>query len=378
MKYSKSTLNFNAKTPSKILNELLRKKLKLSNVELKEDNLVVTVANSDYYKCKQVADLFNCEVCVIGNSGVLGAFCWIKLHVGLIIGMMIFMAVILILSQFVLKIEVKCDKPQFNGEIEQLLKRNGFTYGKAINSVDTDEVELLVTENIEEVSFVTAFIEGVSLKLEVVTVHIPLIPDENREQIVSMYDAIVTRVMVTSGTALVKPEQRVLKGEQLIGDYVVIDNDKYDDILDGEKVKVAPKGEVYGKVYYHKRIVIPAIAYTTVRTGNKQTVRNMYISDNKIGKEKACKYERYEAVTTYAIINVLIPIKVKTTVYYEIKDIEISREVYKESMINKTREEMLNSLPRNANVLNSWIIQKEGCNLDTFDVYLEAEQRLDI
>lgn len=378
MKYTFVTLHIKTSNAAKIINESARRNIVLKNVKTKANSLCVTLSQERVKEMVRIAELFNAETQIVSQKGLGGGLKYISVHAGLVVGVLLAIIVTGILSCFVVKFDINCDLPQYSGEVEKLLADNNIIPFTARSQIDTNAVEKLVLEQVKEAVFVSCHIEGMSLNIDVVCEEYPDEIKGNEGSINCVQEGVVTRVIVRSGTAVVKQGDRVKIGDTLIGDYYIVDNDKYDDVIDGEHLPMPAKGEVYGSVYHHIRLYIPSVAISCVRTGNKQTIRTLSIGNINIGKEKASKFEKYESVVSYSMIEGIIPIRVKTVTYYELVDTEIDRDVYRENMLLKAREEIISKIPTHGKIISDNTVSKTVDNQEVIDIYYEVEQRLDI
>ena len=117
---------------------------------------------------------------------------------------------------------------------------------------------------------------------------------EDKKNLYSTTDAIVTRVMVRSGTSEVQVGERVRVGDILIGGYHIADNTPSDGEENGDILEVVADGEVYGRVYTHKRFVIPEQNYTYVKTGKSKIKRQIGFNNLAILKAGGSPYEFFE------------------------------------------------------------------------------------
>lgn len=376
MNKSPTIIKFEGKHFSRLLNELYRKKIPLGNVHSDKDSITMTVPYDKVKLCEAMATEYDLVFSVIATKGVLGGVKFCKWHAGLIVGVILAIILIGVISQFVLKIDIKCDNDIYKSEIEQLLKHNNINIFSPKSVCKSDEIERMLVENITEISFASVYLSGIALKIDVVSFIPPDTPTVT-DRIVSEFDGIITRILVSSGTALVKPDDRVMKGDELIGAYHIIDNDKYDDVIDGEKVPVEAKGEVYARVFYSTRLYIPDEALVSERTGRKKIVKDISIGRWNIGKKSVSPYERYESVVSIEYFFAVIPIKVVTTTFYEINDICVEHEVYAQEMIRKAKADLFESIPKGAQILKEYTIDKGETGNRLIDIYYEVEQRID-
>ena len=109
--------------------------------------------------------------------------------------------------------------------------------------------------------------------------------------VISDYDAIVTRVVVLTGTAAVKNGDTVLKGQTLI--YPYLTNKKENEETEEIRVDIRATGMVYGRVWYKESFVLSDETIITKRTGKyKEYVTPSYIFKGGLGRISRMKDTR--------------------------------------------------------------------------------------
>lgn len=193
--------------------------------------------------------------------------------------------------------------------------------------------------------------------------------------ILSSYDAIVTRVITLSGTALVHKDTTVKKGQTLIAPYM--DKGSVEEENE-ERTPIAANGIVYGRVWYHESVSISKEEIIQKRTGNYiDVVTPTYIV--KGSSNLKIPYALYEIEENINYFNAFFPLIVTYTRYYELIEEKVVHEVSGEynSIISSSYVKLCNQIPIGAVILRQWSNIKEVDNITIIDVYLETEQRID-
>lgn len=360
----------------KILTELNRKKIEVRNVNIGDNKLICKIRSGSYHIAEGAAELFNTDICRVNTYGLLGGMHRMAVNSAVIIGFIIGIAIVSIIGQYLLKIDIKCDNATYLGQIEQLVSESGVKLWKPTRDINCDQVERILVESIDEVVMATVYKDGISVVVDVVTTSQAELPPIKQDKLISEYDGIITRIIVTSGTASVKVNDRVMKGDTLIDGYINTNKGDYQEPGDEVKVPVNADGEVYAKVYYSKRLYAEDNMVLTKRTNNVKMIREYYIRGKLLGKEHNPPYDRYEKVTKSSKIDFILPITVATHYYYEVIEEVIPYEAYKEEMLIKIKSEMYDELPPASQVLKEWVIVDPN-NKAIIDYYMEVEQRID-
>lgn len=356
-----------------LLKECTRKKIGIENLKRYKDYIEFNIKSNDYVTVAAILNAFSIDFQRVSYYGGARTIDIIKRRAFMIVGLMLGLAIVFFASQFVYKVEIDGDN-RYNGVIERLLIDSGISGVVYKGKLDTNALELKIVECIPEVTNATVYINGAVLKVNTVTNETPSVPIGANARVLSAYQAIVTRIYVSSGTANVSVGDSVKKGDTLIEGHINTNKEDYQEPSDAKYVPVEAKGEVFGKVYYHKRLILSDSAVISEYTGNTETRRDLYIGNMRIGKAHKKPFENYSSNVSYETIGFILPIKVVTTVYRETTERIVTREEYREWLLEKANDELLSQMPMDAVISDKEIIEIG----DTIDIYYEAEHRIDM
>jgi len=224
------------------------------------------------------------------------------------------------------------------------------------NKVDKDALEKKLT-TLDGISSVSAQLKGNTLIIAIYedlgTVEVEKSPFRT---VVSNYDATVTKVIVHSGTEVVKVGDTVKKGALLIGAYNLIH--------DGLKVQERASGELYGEVWISKDVVFPLTQMKSVRTGREKTKYFRLGSKAKFD----CNFSQYERVEETLTVGFIVPIRLVKVTYYETvaEEVSVDFEANKEGLIEEAFARFYLELPENSKKLNM------KYELKRFDKYISV------
>lgn len=356
-----------------LLRECTRKKIGIENLKRYKDYIEFNIKSNDYVAVIAILNAFSIDFQRVSYYGGARTIDIIKRRAFMIVGIMLGLAIVFFASQFVYKVEIDGDN-RYNGVIERLLIDSGISGVVYKGKLDTNALELKIVECIPEVTNATVYINGAVLKVNTVTNETPSVPIGANARVLSAYQAIVTRIYVSSGTANVLVGDSVKKGDTLIEGHINTNKEDYQEPSDAKYVPVEAKGEVFGKVYYHKRLILSDSAVISEYTGKTETRRDLYIGNMRIGKAHKKPFENYSSNVSYASIGFILPIKVVTTVYRETTERIVTRDEYREWLLEKANDELLSQMPMDAVISDKEIIEIG----DTIDIYYEAEHRIDM
>ncbi len=355
-------------------------KLKNENIPIyylkTEESTTFWVKQNDLKKLKEFADLYGVQLEVVKTSGVAGSLEKIIKNLPYIAAVIICFVMLIISTQYVYNVKVEAQNDVYANKVELLLRENNIFGTIPKGKINLNEVENLILSNLSEVSFATCYIEGFSLKIKIVANDNPK-QTEEKKNLHSDFDAVVTRIMVRSGTGEVAVGQRVKAGDVLIGGYHIADNTPSDGEENGDIIEVVADGEVYGKVYTHKRFVIPEQAYTFVKTGKSKIKRQIGFNKLAVIKSGKVPYEFYEVATTNIKLFGLLPLNITTYEYFELQKVQIEQNTYIENLKNKCDSEFIASLNLDAKLLVKNYEIKEVEGIKYLDIFYETEQRID-
>ncbi len=355
-------------------------KLKNENILIyyliSDNNTTFWIKQKDLKQVKEYADLFSVELELVDTSGLENLLKKSYKHLSYIIAVVICLSFLIVSTQFVYNVKVECENDVHSNKVMLLLKENNFNKVVPKSKIDLKAVENLILSNIEEVSFATCYFEGFSLMVKVVSNETPK-KSEDKKNLYSTTDAIVTRVMVRSGTSEVQVGERVRVGDILIGGYHIADNTPSDGEENGDILEVVADGEVYGRVYTHKRFVIPEQNYTYVKTGKSKIKRQIGFNNLAILKAGGSPYEFFELCKTNVKLFGILPLTITTYEFFELQRVEISQNTYIENLKNKFENEFIANMNMEAKLLAKNYEIKEIDGMKYLDIFYETEQRLD-
>ena len=171
-------------------------------------------------------------------------------------------ACILVFRGFMWRIEIVGCEAVPQKTVERVLATCGVKTGGKISSFDATAVEAAV-RGIEGVRFASVRKIGTTVRVEIFESDESAPPlGASTTDILSSYDATVTRVITREGTALVHPGQHVFAGTPLIG--------AYRQNVEGEQIPSKAGGTVYGTVTHTVSVTVSEDRYEYVPVRKKR------------------------------------------------------------------------------------------------------------
>ncbi|MDR3021348.1 MAG: sporulation protein YqfD [Clostridiales bacterium] len=358
---------------TRLLNNLISNRVDFFN--LKKSNSKTMTLWLFRRDAKKAFAIFN-DLCynyyIVADELTQAVFSWGKKRIGALIGTICFVTVLIFSNCFVWRVEIHGLNIVPLNSVQNILKQNHTKQGMLSKSVDRQSIKTNILQ-LDNVVDVTINMRGTTL---VVTVfeNFATTPTEpgSKHAILSLYDAVITRVVATEGTAVVVPGDKVFAGEQLITPFV------YD--TQGNVLKeVEPQGTVYGTVTFSDSKFFTLNEQVLKRTGKSKVYNSIDIFGVKLRRQhKPYSFFELQSVEQYLLGHSFVPIKVITDTYYELNTTQV------ESTLEDKTAQLLDEL-------RNMLILKTGSNNPTvttlhdvkqvvggyrIDVFVTAEMRL--
>lgn len=187
---------------------------------------------------------------LLGNSGVM-------------VGALLFVIVILFLSNIIWKIEIEGAHPETEHKIRQQLTKMGVKVGTLQFFVDdVESIQRKLTDRIEELTWIGVELDGTIYHFKVVEKEEPEIKQaEGTQNLVAKKKAVIVDMFVEEGQTAVKVNDYVEPGQLLVSGVIG---------KEGEEKAVAAKGKIFGETWYISEVKLPVKSPIYGLTGNKQ------------------------------------------------------------------------------------------------------------
>ncbi|MDQ0213920.1 hypothetical protein J2S13_000314 [Oikeobacillus pervagus] len=344
----------------RFINQLTRSQLPIWDVK-KHGSEAITfyIFLTDVHKLREAARSFDGDIRLMRGGGA--PFLWKRLlkNAGFLIGNFAFFAVILILSNMVWGIEIKGASPAMEHAIRKELTNMGIKKGELQFFVDDVEtIQRKLSERVDGITWVGVQLKGTTFHFQVVEKNQP--KQEGRvgpQNLVAKKKAVIVKLFVEEGQALVKKNQYVTKGQILVSG--LIGNEE-------EEKQIAAKGIVMGETWYKSTVEIPLQSKFEVYNGNELRKQSLVLGGVKIpiwgGKKiKFANYKIEEDKKDVKFLKWKLPIQyVKTTVR---ENEEITRKYSKEEAYevakNLARKDLNKKIAKDAKITGEKILHEQ-------------------
>ena len=287
--------------PERFLNLCAQNNLGFWGVEWLEGGSVkLTVAHRDWRRARTFAEKVMCTLTREGARGIppfLGRF---RKRYALLVGLVLSLATVCVLSQFILTVEVSGNSAVPTAKILTDLRRLGLrpgTYGPGVDEAMTGQQLLL---RMGDLSWCAINLKGTVAEVLVrEAIKAPeLLDEELLGDVVAEAPGIVTHMEVLQGGAMVQEGSTVLPGEVLIAGNVHLEPPAYS-TTDLGWMQVKAQGRVYARTWRTLEAGIPLEAQTKAFTGGEKSFWSLEVLGMRINfyRNAGISYERYDKIT---------------------------------------------------------------------------------
>lgn len=350
----------------KLLNLLWIKRIKTYMVKKRDvATLILKIDYLNYLEVKQCVENLDGRIYIIKSEGFIFLLGNMRKKLSLVIGGVLFLAIIYYLSTYIWAIEVNVQKNISPFEVRKQLSSIGVKPGVSKSSIDVKEIEKQLENISSEILWLRVRIEGSTLKI---VVEEKINPPQQQEykygNLVATMDGEIKRIYTFAGRAKVKRGQVVNKGD------VVIEGI---DGSEGEEYILPPRGIVIANTFYEKAMKVQVKGSTLNRSGERDSDIYISVFGKKIYLKKCTKdFEYYDKIETSGKI-------FNKVLYYEKleSEINLSEDDAVDIAINDLEKSLLNELARDAKIINK-IVESEMEDKDNLlvNVVFVVEQNI--
>lgn len=284
----------------RFINLLKQNNIRLFNIKRMSDTTECVMFANDFKKIKSFAKITGVRVRISKKNGP-GFFIFNNRNrYFLVAGLIIFIIIILWSTKKIVKIEIHGNEYYASTEIYEFLTENNIDYGSVVKNISCKDIEKLMLNRFDLLTFVSVHINGNTL---IITVKENKTVKQEKEDetpcnLVATEDGVVVSIITRAGVPLVKAGDEVKRDDVLV--YSKIDYNK----IMGENYgyeTVCSDADILIRVNKEYKDIVNRKYEKRVYTGRIQKVKgikinNLYLT---ISKEK-CKFKKYDTETTYS------------------------------------------------------------------------------
>ncbi|NMD70660.1 sporulation protein YqfD [Bacillus sp. DNRA2] len=334
----------------RFINQLLRNGITIWDVKrYGVDTVVFHLKLGDVKKIRPLARNSECKIVFQQRIGMPFLLKQMLRNSGLLAGAILFLFVIILLSNMVWRVEVKGANPATEHKIYKQLDKMGIKPGKLQFFIDDVEtVQRKLTNEIQVITWVGVELRGTTFHLEVVEKKEPKKTEVfGPRHLVAKKEAVISKIYVEKGQKQVELNQHVQKGQLLVSG--IIGKEEKTEI-------VSATGEVFGETWYKSTVELPIKSTFQVFNGNEKMKYSIKMGKVKIpvwgfGKPK---YPSFTEDTTNHKLRFLkweLPISFVDTVIREKEEVtriyseeeatEVAMEIARKDIKSKLSEDAI-------------------------------------
>ena len=248
-----------AKNPEKILNLANAKGLGIWRVSVKEDTIYFKIGIHSFKKLRIFKRKIPCKIHITKKIGLPFFIAKNRKRYGMAVGMLIFCAILYLMSGYVWNICISGNKEIKSTEILDSLNKIGIYEGVKISSIEPEEKrnELLLVQ--DGLAWAAINIEGSKITVDVTETKEKENIETKPSNLVANEDGIIKKIEVKSGVIKAKVGDAVQKGQMLVSGIR-----EYED---GRMDFTRSVGNVYAEVEYSFETIQPTRVTEFLKTG---------------------------------------------------------------------------------------------------------------
>lgn len=227
------------------LEECRNLSIKVYDIAKTEECINGSVKNKDIKFLMKAASKSGMEIEILARYGFPYIFYKYRKRIGIPIGLLFASIIVAFLSSMIWSVEIRGEINIPNEEIIKILERNGVSKGSFVDTVQCRDVEFALYEEIEQLSWVSVYIAGsrvfVEIKERPETVGI-----EERSiysNIIASKDGEIVRANIYQGEGELYPGTAVQKGDLLVSGTIKF--------ADETEKQIRAKADIYARTYTH-------------------------------------------------------------------------------------------------------------------------------
>jgi similar to stage IV sporulation protein len=310
----------------KFINLLWKNNIDIMNI--KRINITTSIMDirlKDYYKISGISKKTKTKIKVLNRRGTAFLIIKAKKRTALFIGVFIFAGIIYYLSAFIWSIDITGERTLAPFEIRQQLLTMGIKPGMSKKSINVNKIEEKLYELNPNIMWTKVRIAGPKLEVTATERQSPpsIITDDSICDLVAKKDGQIIRVYTKAGTAVVKKDDIVKKGQLLVKGMQGDENNPYE---------VHADGSVIARTFYEQDKTVEFKGIKTLRTGKMTSNIYINIKNNRLYLKKSVnKFNKYDTI-----------IDKKGLIYFEniYETKEVPFELNKQDTIENVKKEL--------------------------------------
>lgn len=213
-------VEFSGDIAETILNVAAKKGISLWNVKRKKNKINSYISLSDFLRLPKMIRGKGVRVHILEKRGLPFFVNRYKKRYGIAVGIVVFFAILKLLSLFIWTIEVEGNKAIPKSQIIKACNEIGIYEGVAKSKIDTGIHRQKLLLKLESLTWASLNIEGSKLTVNVSEFEEKVDKEKTLTNLKASADGVIKKIDITSGIAVVKVGDRVEKGDLLVSGVV--------------------------------------------------------------------------------------------------------------------------------------------------------------
>ena len=317
------------------------------------DDLSCCIYVDDFKKIRQFIKKTHCLVHIKRKCGLPFYIERWKHHKAFLLGIFLAIGILFFSSTYIWDIYIEGNSMYTNESIVKFLEEEGIYQGMNKDLIDCDKVERILKEHYERMSWVSVYISGTRLMIQIKENYGVLKIEEKETKqadLVAGANGKIVSIITRSGTPLVKKGQTVKKGQILVsGEVPIYDDNK--EIAAYNYVRADADIRIQMQLKYEDQV--KKMQEDRIYTGKSFASYEIWLSDFIVHfKGIKQKYDNYDLVKKQEQLKILgdfylpIGINILTTREYHPVTISLTKEQLKDK-IEENMQNFLKNLEKN-------------------------------
>lgn len=270
--------------PERLINLCAQERIDFWAVEwLDERTIRLTTRRRTLTRLRQLAERAGCTVAIEGSRGLPDFLIRFRTRYAFLVGLALSLCAVMVLSRFVLTIEVTGNEQVPTAVILGQLRQLGIRPGIYGPSIDRQQVAQEAMLQLEELAWMGINLHGTRLEV-IVREAVPRperIDETEHHDVIAEADGLITHVEAELGDAKVKEGDIVLAGDVLISGTVTMEPPIYSD-LPARYYQTHARGRVWARTWRTLTAVIPLESSVKEYTGEQKQSWSLNVMGQRV------------------------------------------------------------------------------------------------
>lgn len=372
--------------PERFLNLCAQHRVTFWNLTVEDPHtLTLCVTRKDSRKARRLAQQVMCTVERDKSAGLPWFLCRFRRRHALVAGLCLSVAAVLILSQFVLTIDVSGNETVPTAVILSELRRQGVKPGVYGPGLDLRNIRQEVLLDVPDLAWMAINLHGTRAEVLVrEKLPVPEVLDTSvPTHVVASATGIITHIQPMAGQPLFKAGDTVLEGEVVISGIIDIQEPQYSEADMGTEV-VRARGKVWARTWRTLTAEIPLTAQVKTYTGETKVRHSLNLLGHRVNfyGNSGIPMEEYDKITTVRVLTLPggreMPLSLSTESYrgYTTAEAALNTGAAEDLLKTHLEKRLQNLIGEDGQVLRTDYTAKCTGNLLTVTLLAECSEQI--